>query len=131
MITPIYASLLGLFFCKLSLNVIKLRRLQKIPLGDGLNSPLNRAIRAHGNFIEYVPMALLLITFIEWQMKEKIMVHLLCLLLLMGRLIHSHGITKDPEIFKFRIMGMVLTFFVIIVSSFIILGLTIVGKFNL
>ena len=44
------------------------RRSAKIAIGDGGNDPaMERRIRVQGNFAEYVPLALLLLTFMEMQ----------------------------------------------------------------
>ena len=50
---------LVLFF-RLFMDVVKLRRANKISLGHGKNSKLERAVRAHANFIEYVPLSIML-----------------------------------------------------------------------
>ncbi|MGZ9080482.1 MAG: MAPEG family protein, partial [Burkholderiales bacterium] len=58
-VTPLYAALLGLWLLVLSLRVVQQRRAARVSLGDGGNTALQRAIRAQGNFVEYVPLALL------------------------------------------------------------------------
>lgn len=50
----------------LSINVIKERRSKKVAYGDGGDgSPLQKKIRAHANFTEYTPLALILIGALE------------------------------------------------------------------
>ncbi|HEY3305607.1 MAG TPA: MAPEG family protein [Candidatus Binatia bacterium] len=56
-IVPFYASLLALLFFFLSERVIWTRRQEQIPLGDRRNVRLQRAMRVHVNFAEYVPLA--------------------------------------------------------------------------
>ena len=41
---------LVLFYLRLFMDVVKLRRANKISLGHGKNSKLERAVRAHANF---------------------------------------------------------------------------------
>lgn len=48
MITSIYAALLAILIVGLSLNVIKLRQIGQVILGDGDNLELQSAIRAQG-----------------------------------------------------------------------------------
>ena len=48
--TSIYAGFCGLMLCWLALQTIKLRRANKVKLGDGGVAELQAAIRAHGNF---------------------------------------------------------------------------------
>ena len=63
-ITAIYAALLGLLFLALSVNVVRTRRATRVSLGAGDHPLLERRIRAHGNFAEYTPIALILIAFV-------------------------------------------------------------------
>ncbi|MGL5482900.1 MAG: MAPEG family protein, partial [Aeromonas veronii] len=54
-ITLIYAGLLGLLFLGLSFWVVKRRAQFGVMIGQGEAPELLAAIRAHGNFAEYVP----------------------------------------------------------------------------
>jgi len=64
-VTPLYAALLGLMFIALSIRTIRLRRRYRVAIGDGRKALLQRAMRVNANFAEYVPLALLLIYFVE------------------------------------------------------------------
>ena len=58
MITAFYASLLGLFFTILTFRVLALRGvtlLKWLAFNNFGAQALERSVRAHGNFIEYVP----------------------------------------------------------------------------
>ena len=109
-VTPIYAALLALLFVFLSLRTIRLRRRHRVALGDGDNPELRRAMRAHANFAEYVPFALLLVYFVERDGAHLALVHALGLALLAGRLLHAWGVSQPREDFRFRVTGMVLSF---------------------
>lgn len=109
-VTPVYATLLGLLFIALSLRTIRLRRRHRIAVGDGDNGELRRAMRVHANFAEYVPLALLLIFFVELDGTPKWWVHALALALLGGRLAHAWGVSQTRENFRYRVSGMLLTF---------------------
>ena len=61
LITSIIAAVLTIIFIKLSFAVIGLRRKNKVGLGSGGHEDLERAIRAQGNFAEYVPFGIILI----------------------------------------------------------------------
>ena len=79
MITPVYAAILALLFVFLSVRTIRFRRRFSVAIGNGEHNLLARASRAHGNFAEYVPLALLLIYFIERGAAMPTLVHGLCL----------------------------------------------------
>ena len=64
-VTSIIASILTLIFVRLSFAVIGLRRKNKVSLGSGGHEDLERAIRAQGNFAEYVPFGVILIACLE------------------------------------------------------------------
>lgn len=121
MITPLYAAILGLVFVGLSLRTIMLRRRHRVALGDGNQKPLQRAMRVQANFAEYVPLALLLIYFVESAGGSTLRVHLLCVALLCGRLLHAWGVSQLRENFRYRTAGMVLTFGAIISASLFLL----------
>jgi uncharacterized membrane protein YecN with MAPEG domain len=119
--TPVYAAILGLSFVGLSFLTLRLRRKNKIALGDGGNTQLLRAIRVHSNFAEYVPIALILIYMTESIGAPIYLIHFLGISLLIGRLSHAWGVSHENENFKFRVFGMIATFNAIIVSSLYIL----------
>src|SRR6202022_689693 len=64
-VTPLYAGLLALWLLVLAMRVIHYRSATRIYLGDGGNPSLLRATRGQANFVEYVPIALLLLAILE------------------------------------------------------------------
>ncbi len=109
-IVPFYASLLAALYIVHSVRVIRMRVSNRIGLGDGSNPRLQRAIRVHANFSEYVPLALILVAFVEMQHSAPALVHGLCLALLVGRIIHGYAVSQEKEDVRLRVAGMVLTF---------------------
>lgn len=116
-ITILYTALLAILFVVLSVRTIRLRRSLKIGVGDAGNYKMLRAIRVHSNFSEYVPLAVLLIFFVESKSNHPIFIHCLGLVLLVGRISHAYGVSQYKEKFIFRIFGMVMTFTVILTCS--------------
>lgn len=123
-ITPVYAGLIALLFVLLSVRVIGARRQAKVPLGDGGDQLLLRRLRAHGNFAEYVPMAVILMALAELQGAPAFTLHAVGLLLLGGRLVHAFGVSREPENYRLRVTGMALTFTALIMGAMANLGLT-------
>jgi uncharacterized membrane protein YecN with MAPEG domain len=120
-VTSIIAAVLTGIYIKLSFAVIGLRREKKVGLGSGGNEDLERAIRAHGNFAEYVPFGILLIACLELNGAPWWLVAIPGIALIIGRLLHAEGIRTPPPDFSKRIQGMKLTFGTLI--SLIILNL--------
>ncbi len=108
-ITPIYAAIFALIMVSLSFYVIKMRYKHRVSLGDGGKKEMLKAIRAHGNFVEYVPMALILMVLLELNGESAAVLHGFGGALLIGRLCHAPGLnTRNTT--KLRQIGMVLTF---------------------
>ena len=110
LVTSIIAALLTAIFIKLSFLVIGLRRKNKVGLGSGGHEDLERAIRAQGNFAEYVPFGVILLACLELNGAPWWLVTLPGLPLIIGRLIHAIGINTPPPDFSKRILGMKFTF---------------------
>ena len=112
MITSLYASLLALLIVRLTLSVIKLRRKNRISVGDGGNEELQLAIRTHANAVEYIPIALLLLLMLELNGAPKILIHILGATLIIGRIIHAMGLPAKN--LKRRVLGMQITIYLLI-----------------
>jgi len=54
-------------------------------------------VRAHGNFAEYTPFAVLLMLLVELQGGPAVLLHIIGLLLLLGCAVHACGISASPE----------------------------------
>ena len=121
-IVPIYAAIFGLMFVYLSICVIKQRRSAKVSIGDGDNPALRKAIAVHNNFSQYVPLALLLIAFVELNHASAAITHGLCACLLISRVAHAYGLAQPVQIMKLRQIGVLLTFGVITIAAFYLLG---------
>ncbi|NVK24535.1 MAG: MAPEG family protein [Gammaproteobacteria bacterium] len=115
--TAFYAGLLGLLYVVLSIRVIKLRKRYKIGINSGQEKELERAIRVHGNFSEYVPMALFLILLLEINQTSSWILHTLGAAILVGRILHAMGLDKSAGVTIYRTLGMVLTFLTILVAA--------------
>ena len=113
-IVPVYAAVLAFIYIVLAIRVIRLRQSAKVAIGTGGNAGLERSMRVHANFAEYVPFALLLTAFVEMQGAPAWRVHLLCLALVAGRLIHAFGVSQERENIRLRVVGMVITFAVLV-----------------
>ena len=120
-VTSIIASVLTIIFINLSFAVISLRRKNKVGLGTGGHVDLERAIRAQGNFAEYVPFGIILIASLELNGAPWWLVLVPGVALIIGRLIHAKGMRIPPPDFSKRVLGMMFTFGTLI--SLVILNL--------
>src|SRR5262249_41838111 len=113
--------ILVLIFVFLSVRVIQMRASARIGLGHGGNPVMERRVRVHGNFAEYVPLALLLLAFMEMQKHSIYIIHILCIVLLIARILHAVGVTPVEEKFPMRVAGVLGTFAVLVVAAIFLL----------
>jgi len=121
-VTMFYAALLGLLLIVLSWGVSKNRMRAQVSLGHGGDESLSAAIRAQGNFIEYVPLALILLLLAESSGAQTWLLHVFGGALLLGRLMHAQGILHPKNVNNFRKIGISLTWLMILVTSIYNLG---------
>ena len=105
-ITALYAGLNALIMLALALNVVRGRTRAKVGLGDGGDAGLTRAIRAHGNNIEYVPILLLLLLGLEFGAWPAWLLHTLGLAFTVGRVTHAIGLNQTSGTSIGRAIGM-------------------------
>ncbi|EOC0585449.1 MAPEG family protein [Cronobacter sakazakii] len=108
MVSALYAVLGALLLMKFSFDVVRLRMQYRVAYGDGGFSELQSAIRIHGNAVEYLPIGLLLLLFMEMNGAQNWMLHVCGLLLLVGRLMHYYG--YHHRLLRWRRSGMSATY---------------------
>jgi len=113
MITGLYAGLCGVILTFLYVRVSQRRLATKIGIGAGSDAILEQRIRAHGNFIESVPIALILLYLFERTDVESIYVHAFGVALVLARVAHAQGISTTSGRSTGRFYGSIGTLLVI------------------
>ena len=119
-ITAFYAGLLALIYVGMSMWVIVGRVDKNALFGEGDAGVLTRRIRAHANFMEYVPIALLVIALFEAAGGGHGLVRGLLIALIVVRLMHPIGMfaaANTPRQFLFRGLGIVGTLAIIAIAA--------------
>ena len=118
-LTLMYAGILGLILFILTFRVVLAVRVKGgVNLGDGDNPGFNAVIRGHGNFIEYVPIALILMGLLEANAAASATtLHAMGIALVISRVIHPLGLNPEKAITPARLLGAATTFIVIGVAS--------------
>jgi len=116
-ITSLYAGLLALMLVPLSFRVIRMRYRKHIGILDGGDQEMACAMRAHGNFTEYVPLSLILMALVEINGAPHYLMHLFGAVLVGGRVLHAIGLSHSPGASRSRVAGMIATFAVLISSG--------------
>ncbi|MFM8481022.1 MAG: MAPEG family protein [Gammaproteobacteria bacterium] len=113
MIAGLYAGLCGLLLTILYVRVSQRRLATKIGMGTGSDAILEQRIRAHGNFIESVPIALILLYLFEQAGVDSIYVHAFGVALVLARVAHAQGISTTSGRSTGRFYGSIGTLLVI------------------
>jgi uncharacterized protein len=108
-ITTLTLIALAPLFLFLSFRTIQTRTKKKISLGHGNDDTLQKMIRAHANFTEYVPFILLLILLTEYRQMPQLFLVFLVVLLVLGRYIHAYHFHTNQNGHRLRVLGMALT----------------------
>jgi uncharacterized protein len=119
--TAIYAALLGILAVVLAVNVILNRVRAKIDVGDGGVAALAQAIRAHANFAEHTPIALILVGLAEAVGYPAWIAVGLGGVLLVARLLSAWGLNSTLRQSFGRQAGAGLTILVMLAGSALIL----------
>lgn len=117
-ITLLIAGLCALLQCALTGLVIARRVQARVSLLDGGDKPLVRRIRAHANFTETVPMALILMALLELGGLQSTWLWGLGICLVLGRVMHAAGMLA-PGWRSSRLAGMALKLAVISISGMV------------
>lgn len=101
-------NLLILFF--LAFGVVRARQKHKVSLGDGGNTAVLQAMRAHGNATEYIPAALVglgLMAILE--PVPVLFVQVLGGIFTLGRILHGFGLSTNGGLSFGRTLGIIST----------------------
>ena len=120
-ISGLYAALGALLIIALAVRVIWLRNTERVGIGTGGNERLARAIRAHANAIEYLPIALLLLLILDLDQTQPWLLHLLGIVLIVARVLHAIGLSNYAGLSFGRTAGIALTIAVIVAMALLLL----------
>ena len=117
----LWAALNLLILLVLSLLVVRQRSKHKIQFGDGGEPELAQAIRAFGNAAEYIPAGIVGIAVMALAGANAIAVHVVGLVLFLGRGIHAVGLSRSTGSSGMRSTGMLLTWTAYIFTAVMLL----------
>lgn len=120
-VTALWAAAIAFWIVLLMLRVVRLRRARRVGIGDGGDKDLAKAVRVHGNAIETMPIALLLMFGYELGGGAPWLLHVCGATLLASRVLHATGLTRTSGSSPGRFLGSFLwTTVVIVLASLII-----------
>jgi uncharacterized protein len=89
--------------------VIAYRLQHKVVIGDGGHPSLIRAIRAHGNATEVMPVVLIGLLGLASVGTSALIIHAIGIALTLGRALHAYGLSNDEGPSFGRMVGMLLS----------------------
>ena len=104
-VTALYAGLNALIMLALAGVIPPMRFRYRVGLGDGGQETLARAVRAHANCSENVPIALILIGVLELMAAPLWLLHALGIALTLGRIAHPIGLYRSSGASPARFLG--------------------------
>lgn len=116
-ITVLYAGILGLISLVLAFGVGSKRGAAGISVGLGDDQDLLVANRRHGNFTEYVPLALILMALLEMNGVGATTTHIFGAVLVIARICHPIGLRANVMTHPLRFIGAAGTFLLTVVMS--------------
>ena len=116
-ITLLFASLHAVLLLALIAPISRHRHQHGIGLGSGGDPVLARKIRAHANFVEFVPMALLLLALLELSGLRAAWLWGFGTALLLARVMHAIGLSRHAGYSIGRFWGTVLTVLVLLAMA--------------
>lgn len=105
LVTTMTVMPLVLIWFMLWIRVTSTRSGLNCSIGDAGNDALLQKIRCHGNFIEWVPLVLILMILAESQGASQLMLKIAGALLVIGRAAHPFGLKTDNAGHPLRYVG--------------------------
>lgn len=116
-VTAGYAGLLALVGLVLMQLVGRERLRTGVSLGDGGAAALTVAMRRQANFVESVPLALVLLALVELNGAPPLWLHALGATLLIARIVHPFGLETATSQRMPRFLGAVATVLVVFAAA--------------
>lgn len=121
LITGLYAALCVLIALVLAARISMYRNKAQVGLGSGGNVVLQQRIRAFGNFVEYVPLALVLLLVLELDHTQTWLLHLFGIVLVLSRIAHGIGLSSSAGKSAGRMFGTLGTWLLLLVMALLLL----------
>jgi uncharacterized protein len=115
-ITLLAASVLGLIYFGLCYNVVQ-HRIKEIKQVNFDQETLDRMVRVQCNFIEYVPIILILLALLENAGAHYYILLGIAVAIIVGRILHAWGLSSQAGSSFGRYYGTVLTWLALLTAS--------------
>jgi len=101
----------------LAVLVVRQRQRHEVLIGDGGVPGLTQATRAFGNATEYVPSSLVGLAVLAMAGAPPLMIHILGLVMLVGRVAHAIGLSRSSGMSALRTVGVLATWLAYVAAA--------------
>ncbi len=115
-LTAFYVAINAAILLGLAANVIRMRWRTRTPILDAGKPEMIRAIRAHANAAETIPIALILLLIANALGAGELIIHAIGVPLTAGRLLHAAGLLTTTSTSFGRFAGTTLTALAILIG---------------
>lgn len=122
-IATLFTAINILILFALTFLVIRQRRSQEISMGHDGNEEMQRAIRVHGNFTEYAPLAMIALFAMAACGASATWMYGIGGAFTLGRIMHAFGYSKTTSKSIGRFYGTVITLISLLVMALYLLFL--------
>jgi uncharacterized membrane protein YecN with MAPEG domain len=112
-VSALYAGLLGLLLLVLAARVSLLRSKLNVGMGHGNDASLARAIRMHGNAVEWILPMLVLFLIAEIDGASRVFLHVCGAAFVAARIAHAVGLSRTSKSSPGRFWGTATSWLVI------------------
>ena len=116
-VTAVYAGVCALLLLVYASLISRYRMKFRVGLGDGGNAELARAIRVHGNAVEWMLPMLLLLLIAELNHTSHLLLHVCGAAFVLARIAHAVGLSRHHGESPGRKLGTVVSWTVIAVLA--------------
>ncbi|TAN09058.1 MAG: hypothetical protein EPN38_00765 [Rhodanobacteraceae bacterium] len=122
LIAGLYVGLGTLLVLALAIRVMWLRNVHAVGIGAAGHEDLSRAIRAHANAVEYLPLALLMLVLLAFEQTRPALLHGFGIALIVARVLHALGLSSSAGRSFGRMAGAGLTVLTMLVMAVLLLA---------
>ncbi|MCK2148327.1 MULTISPECIES: MAPEG family protein [Marinobacter] len=121
-VTGVFAAVIGILLLVLSVQVVKFRLKFKKGIGVTEDRDFQAAVRAHGNLVEYAPIALIMLGIAELNGVATGLVYWTGMVLVVGRILHAWGMLNGRGGTHWaRFLGIIMTWLAILFTAVLLL----------
>lgn len=121
-VSALYVALATVLVVALAYRVARFRMFRRIGLGYAEDRQLEQRIRAHGNAVEYLPLALIELVALELQGWAPWIVHVCGAVLIVARLLHAWGLSRSRGTSFGRLTGILATWTVMLAMAALLIA---------